>query len=169
MEHLRSTQTYRAIGAELAAQFAPRAAEWDKSRSYPWPNVAAMTDAGLMGMTIPKAFGGQGASFFDVVTVVEEVAKACTLSARILVEVKNGLLPIIIDEVAHQWLLDHPGEEVSVDLEACALRLPKNGGTYRFEIDEFSRHCLMQGVDEMGYLQAQSEAINKFEQDYGRY
>ena len=82
---------------------------------------------------------------------------------------KNGLLPIVIDEVAHQWLLDHPGAEVSVDLEACALRLPKNGGTYRFEIDAFSRHCLMQGVDEMGYLQAQSEAINKFEQDYGRY
>jgi butyryl-CoA dehydrogenase len=90
MEHLRSTETYRAIGVELAQQFAPRAAEWDKTRSYPWPNVAAMTDAGLMGMTIPRAFGGQGASFFDVVTVVEEIAKACTLSARILVEANMG-------------------------------------------------------------------------------
>jgi len=90
MEHLRSTETYRAIGVELAAQFAPRAAEWDKTRSYPWPNVAALTDAGLMGMTIPRAFGGQGASFFDVVTVVEEIAKACTLSARILVEANMG-------------------------------------------------------------------------------
>lgn len=90
MEHLRSPQTYRAIGVELASQFAPRAAEWDKTRCYPWPNVAAMTDAGLMGMTIPRAFGGQGASFFDVVTVVEEVARACTLSARILVEANMG-------------------------------------------------------------------------------
>lgn len=90
MEHLRSPQTYRAIGVELASQFAPLAAEWDKTRCYPWPNVAAMTDAGLMGMTIPRAFGGQGASFFDVVTVVEEVARACTLSARILVEANMG-------------------------------------------------------------------------------
>lgn len=90
MEHLRTTETYRAIGAEFATQFAPKAAQWDKTRSYPWPNVAAMTDAGLMGMTIPKAYGGQGASFFDVVTVVEEVAKACTLSARILVEANMG-------------------------------------------------------------------------------
>ncbi len=96
MEHLRSRQTYRAIGVDLAAQFALRAAEWDKTRSYPWPNVTAMTDAGLMGMTIPKAFGGQGASFFDVVTVVEEVAKACTLSARILVEANMGGISAIM-------------------------------------------------------------------------
>ena len=82
---------------------------------------------------------------------------------------KNGLLPIVIDKAAHQWLLDHPSEAVTVDLEACEVRLPKNGGTYSFEIDAFSRHCLMQGVDEMGYLQGQSEAIDKFERSYGRY
>ena len=76
---------------------------------------------------------------------------------------KNGLLPIIIEKSAHQWLLDHPGEEVTVDLESCEVRLPKNGGTYKFEIDAFSRHCLMEGVDEMGYLQSQSAALDKFE------
>ena len=76
---------------------------------------------------------------------------------------KNGLLPIVIDKAAHQWLLDHPGEEVTVDLEACEVRLPKNGGTYKFEVDAFSRHCLLQGVDEMGYLAAQEDAITKFE------
>ncbi|WP_409432808.1 3-isopropylmalate dehydratase small subunit [Litorimonas sp. RW-G-Af-16] len=76
---------------------------------------------------------------------------------------KNGLLPILIDPQAHQWLLDHPGEEVTVDLESCEVRLPKNGGTYKFEIDAFSRHCLMEGVDEMGYLCAQDDAIAAFE------
>ena len=76
---------------------------------------------------------------------------------------KNGLLPIIIEKSAHQWLLDHPNEEVTVDLERCEVRLPKNGGTYSFEIDAFSRHCLMEGVDEMGYLQAQDEAISAYE------
>ena len=76
---------------------------------------------------------------------------------------KNGLLPIVIEKGAHQWLLDHPGEEVTVDLQACEVRLPKNGGTYKFDVDAFSRHCLLQGVDEMGYLAAQDDAITKFE------
>lgn len=76
---------------------------------------------------------------------------------------KNGLLPIIIDKTAHEWLLDHPGEDIAVDLEKCQVRLPKNGGTYSFEIDAFSRHCLMEGVDEMGYLQAQGDAIDRYE------
>lgn len=76
---------------------------------------------------------------------------------------KNGLLPIIIDKDAHQWLLDHPGAEVTVDLENCEVRLPKNGGTYAFNVDEFSRYCLMEGVDEMGYLAAQDDAIGAYE------
>lgn len=82
---------------------------------------------------------------------------------------KNGLLPIVIEKNAHQWLLDHPGEEVTVDLECCEVRLPKNGGTYKFEIDGFSRHCLIEGVDEMGYLAGQSAAIEKFEADRGEH
>jgi len=76
---------------------------------------------------------------------------------------KNGLLPIVIDKRAHQWLLDNPGADVTVDLESCEVRLPRNGGTYSFEVDAFSRHCLMEGVDEMGYLAAQDDDITKFE------
>jgi len=76
---------------------------------------------------------------------------------------KNGLLPIIIEKRAHAWLLDNPGADVTVDLESCEVHLPRNGGTYSFEIDAFSRHCLMEGVDEMGYLQGQADAITKFE------
>jgi 3-isopropylmalate/(R)-2-methylmalate dehydratase small subunit len=76
---------------------------------------------------------------------------------------KNGLLPIIIKKSAHQWMLDHPGVEVTVDLERREVRLPKNGGTYSFEIDAFSRRCLLEGVDEMGYLAAQDDAISNYE------
>lgn len=82
---------------------------------------------------------------------------------------KNGLLPIVIESTAHQWLLDHPGEQVTVDLKACELRLPKNGGTYSFDIDAFSRHCLMEGVDEMGYLLGRSDALDHFEARYEHY
>ena len=80
---------------------------------------------------------------------------------------KNGLLPIVIDKSAHQGLLDHPGEEVTIDLAAQQVRLPKNGGTYNFDIDAFSRHCLMEGVDEMGYLQNQNDAIAAYEKARG--
>ncbi|GLQ21136.1 3-isopropylmalate dehydratase small subunit [Algimonas porphyrae] len=77
--------------------------------------------------------------------------------------VKNGLLPIVIDRGAHQWLLDHPGAEVSVDLSTRLVHLPGNGGTYAFEVDDFSAHCLMEGVDELGYLEGQTDAIAAFE------
>ena len=80
---------------------------------------------------------------------------------------KNGLLPIVINPRAHQWLLDHPGEDIEVDLEACEVRLPKNGGTHSFEVDAFSRHCLMAGVDELGYLDAQSAEIKQYEASRG--
>jgi len=76
---------------------------------------------------------------------------------------KNGLLPIVIDKRAHQWLLENPGADVTVDLETCEVRLPRNGGTYSFDVDAFSRHCLMEGVDEMGYLQNQDDAISAYE------
>ena len=82
--------------------------------------------------------------------------------------VKNGLLPIVIEAAAHQWLLDNPGAEVTVDLAAREVRLPGNHGTYRFEIDDFSAHCLMEGVDELGYLQKQTDAIAAFEAAQGQ-
>ena len=47
----------------LAESFAGRAAQFDQSRSYCWENVQQMADAGLMGMTIPSKWGGQGVSF----------------------------------------------------------------------------------------------------------
>lgn len=80
---------------------------------------------------------------------------------------KNGLLPIIIEDRAHAWLLENPEAEVTVDLETCEVHLPRNGGTYVFEIDAFSRHCLMEGVDEMGYLQSQAGALAEYEASRG--
>lgn len=74
----------------LAPIFADRAATWDSERTYCWDNIADLVDARIMGMSIPKGYGGQGASFFDVVQVVEEVAKVCTLTARVIVEANMG-------------------------------------------------------------------------------
>lgn len=81
---------YQMIARELAQQLAPRAAVWDETREYCWENIRDLADAGLMGMTIPKRYGGKGASFYDTVLVIEELAKVCTLSARIVVEANMG-------------------------------------------------------------------------------
>ena len=79
---------------------------------------------------------------------------------------KNGLLPVVVDETTHQWLLAHPQAEVEIDLAATVLRLP-DGREARFPVDAFARYCLMNGVDELGYLLAQSAAIDAYEQRAG--
>ena len=76
---------------------------------------------------------------------------------------KNGVLPIVIEKSAYKWLLDHPYEEISIDLKTCEVRLPKNGGTYSFNVDPFSRQCLLNGQDEMDYLCAQGNEISNYE------
>ena len=96
MEHSDTSDAYRAIARELAAKFEPRAAQWDQSRAYCWQNVDDLVAAGIMGMTLPTRYGGRGASFHDIVVVVEEIAKACTLSARIVVEANMGGISAIM-------------------------------------------------------------------------
>ncbi|MEO1140109.1 MAG: 3-sulfinopropanoyl-CoA desulfinase [Pseudomonadota bacterium] len=75
---------------ELSTGFEQRASKWDKSRSYCWQNIDELTEAGIMGMTLPKEYGGRGANLLDAVQVVEEIAKACTLTARVVVEANMG-------------------------------------------------------------------------------
>jgi len=75
---------------------------------------------------------------------------------------KNGLLPVIVDAAIHAWLVDNPGAEIEVDLSARVLRLP-DGREMPFPIDAFARYCLMHGVDELGYLLEQSDAISAYE------
>jgi 3-isopropylmalate/(R)-2-methylmalate dehydratase small subunit len=75
---------------------------------------------------------------------------------------KNGLLPIEVDEPTGQWLLDHPGAEVTIDLEAATLRLA-NGLAVAFPIEGFARYCLLNGVDELGFLLARQGEISAYE------
>jgi 3-isopropylmalate/(R)-2-methylmalate dehydratase small subunit len=75
---------------------------------------------------------------------------------------KNGLLPVVVDEPTHRWLLGNPGAEVEIDLPATTLRLP-DGRAVPFPIDAFSRYCLIHGIDELGYLLGQAAAIERYE------
>ena len=75
---------------------------------------------------------------------------------------KNGLLPIVLDPASHARLLAAPGAPVRIDLEAQTVTLP-GGGTAAFRVDGFSRYCLLNGVDELGFLLEQDAAISAFE------
>ena len=74
----------------------PRAAAIDAEGQYPWDIVKALADAGFVGMTMPKAYGGQDRSFLDAVLVIEEMAKACTVTARIVVETNMGAISTVM-------------------------------------------------------------------------
>jgi 3-sulfinopropanoyl-CoA desulfinase len=77
-------------------EIAPRAAEVDRTEEYPWDNVATLTKAGFMGMTIPTEYGGKGASYLDTVLLVEEMAKVCGVTGRISVEGNMGAIGAVM-------------------------------------------------------------------------
>jgi len=76
---------------------------------------------------------------------------------------KNGLLPIVIDEASHALLLANPGSEVVIDVSASTISLP-DGSKVSYPIDEFARHCLLEGVDQLGFLRQHSTDIMNFEE-----
>jgi 3-isopropylmalate/(R)-2-methylmalate dehydratase small subunit len=79
---------------------------------------------------------------------------------------KNGLLPVIVDEETHRQLIslseEDPSTEVTVDLETQTLTLP-DGRQVTFPVDSFSRYCLLNGVDQLGFLLGLDEHINGYE------
>jgi len=93
------TQDQRALqerARELAqGPIRARAAEVDRSEKYPWDNIKDLTEAGFMGMAIAKEHGGLGLSCLDVVLVVEELAKSCGVTGRIVVEGNMGAIGAI--------------------------------------------------------------------------
>jgi 3-isopropylmalate/(R)-2-methylmalate dehydratase small subunit len=80
---------------------------------------------------------------------------------------KNGLLPVRVDAATHTWLLANPGVEIEIDLESTTLTLP-DGKRVPFPLEPFARHCLLNGVDQLGYLLSQRPAIDAFEEHRAR-
>ena len=75
---------------------------------------------------------------------------------------KNGLVPVLVDEATSAWLLANPGAEVTVDLDSTTLALP-NGTRVSFPLEPFARYCLMNGVDELGFLLSKQPEIDAYE------
>ncbi len=76
---------------------------------------------------------------------------------------KNGLLAVVLPEAVVQDLMSRPDDVLTVDIDACELRTPA-GAVHRFPLDAFARTCLLEGVDEMGYLLARSAEIRSYEE-----
>lgn len=76
---------------------------------------------------------------------------------------KNGLLAITVDDQTHRWLLENPGADVIIDLESTSITLPGDR-TVEFSMDGFSRHCLLEGIDQLGFLRKQLGSIESFEE-----
>jgi 3-isopropylmalate/(R)-2-methylmalate dehydratase small subunit len=77
---------------------------------------------------------------------------------------KNGLLPVVVDEETHARLLEHPGEQITIDLPKNELRMGNH--VVSFSVEPFSRECLLEGVDTLGWLIARIPAIETFEREH---
>jgi 3-isopropylmalate/(R)-2-methylmalate dehydratase small subunit len=75
---------------------------------------------------------------------------------------KNGLLAVVLSEGEHRYLLEHPGIELSIDVAGGFIELP-DGGRFSFELEPFARHCLLSGIDQLGFILHNADAITAFE------
>ena len=76
---------------------------------------------------------------------------------------KNGFVPVVVDEDTHSWLLDNPGVELEINIADSSVALP-DGRTVPFPIDDFARYCLLEGIDQLGFLQKHLDEIVAFEE-----
>ena len=76
---------------------------------------------------------------------------------------KNGLVPVVVDDATLDELLVNPGATVTIDIETGTLQLP-DGRSVKFPLEPFARYCLLHGVDQLGYLLANDVAITAYEQ-----
>lgn len=143
---LNAAQTELQQRARQLAQntVAPRAADVDRSEQYPWGNVAALRDAGFVGMTIPESYGGQGKSFLDAVLLIVEMAKVCGVTGRIAVECNMGAISAIMKygsdsqrRIAAETVLSGDKPAICITEPAAGsaatemtTRADKKGGTY---------------------------------------
>lgn len=113
---------------ELAqGSFAARAAEIDRTEDYPWANVADLVEAGFFGMTIPTSHGGEGLSYFDTTLVIEEMARVCGPSGRIVVEANMGAIGAIMAYGTEEQKRLAAGLVLAGDKPAICITEPEAG------------------------------------------
>ena len=121
-------EAIRARARALAdREFRERAARWDEREEYPWDNVKQLVEAGLMGMTIPPAYGGQGKALLDLVLAIEQVARVCGVTGRILVDSNLGAVGAIVEYGSEAQKRKYLPRVVQGDKPAIAITEPGAG------------------------------------------
>jgi 3-isopropylmalate/(R)-2-methylmalate dehydratase small subunit len=80
---------------------------------------------------------------------------------------KNGLLPVTVDEAVAGYLLDHPGKAVRIDIGRHTLSI-EGYGEFEFPLDSFSAYCLTRGIDQLDFILQNEAAIAAYEEDAGK-
>jgi 3-isopropylmalate/(R)-2-methylmalate dehydratase small subunit len=75
---------------------------------------------------------------------------------------KNGLLPVQVDEAVVDWLFDHPGSAVRIDIGTRTLAI-EGYGEFEFPLDRFSAYCLTRGIDQLDFILENEDAIAAYE------
>lgn len=135
----------RDMVAKLAAEeIAPRAAEYDRTREFPWDNIKKMAELGLMGVTVPEEYGGAGMDTLAYVLVIEEISKACA-STGVITAVQNslGCYPILAFGTEEQKKKYLPQIASGQRIAAYALTEPGSGS----DAAGMSTTCRQDGED----------------------
>lgn len=80
---------------------------------------------------------------------------------------KNGLLPVTVEPEVADWLLEHPGSEVRIDITDRRL-VVEGYGAFEFPLEPFSAYCLARGIDQLDFILQGSDDIHRYEQDHGK-
>ena len=80
---------------------------------------------------------------------------------------KNGLIPVMVDDQVVDFLLANPGHEVRIDIENKTLSVA-GYGEFEFPLDPFSAYCLTRGIDELDFILENEQDISGYEQQYGK-
>ena len=80
---------------------------------------------------------------------------------------KNGFIPIVVNNELHKYLLENSGVELAIDIEAQTLSI-KDYDNVHFEIEPFAKFCILNGVDQLGFLQNEIDLIHDFESKHGK-
>ena len=126
----------------------PRAAQIDSSGEYPWDIVAALQEAGFLGMTIPQSYGGQGRSFLDAVLAIEQMAMSCTVTARIVVETNMGAISAVMTYGSEAQKKLAASLVLSGDKPAICITEPEAGsdaGAMTTRADKRGNHYIING------------------------
>jgi 3-sulfinopropanoyl-CoA desulfinase len=108
-------------------EFRERAARWDEREEYPWENVKQLVEARLMGMTVPPDYGGQGRAIHDVILAIEQVARVCGVTGRILVDSNLGPVGTIVHYGTETQKRKYLPRVVRGDKPAIAITEPDAG------------------------------------------